>query len=41
LLLDGIRKIEAINFSIGLDQEQVSKAAEEALSIFQKAKGDS
>merc|ERR1719215_888971 len=38
LLLDGIRKIEAINFSVGLDQGQVSKAAEEALSIFQKAK---
>lgn len=38
MLVEGIRKIEAINFSVGLDEEQVSKAADEALRVFQKAK---
>ncbi|CBY23270.1 unnamed protein product [Oikopleura dioica] len=38
LLVEGIRKIEAINFSVGLDEEQVSKAVDEALRVFQKAK---
>ena len=40
LLVEGIRKIEAINFSVGLNEQQVSEAAEEAISFFQKAKGE-
>jgi len=38
LLLEGIRKIEAINFSVKLDEKQVAKAADEAIFIFEKAK---
>ncbi|CAG5096784.1 Oidioi.mRNA.OKI2018_I69.XSR.g14778.t1.cds [Oikopleura dioica] len=38
LLVEGIRKIEAINFAVGMDDSQISAVAADALVVFERAK---